>query len=111
MGGLRGQEELGPHPPHGMELGAISCGRRVVFSGGFVWGTAIKQHNTFCCCYLFLVTLIFFFSGAGKLLSKAGPWRMRAAGLELAHKMALNGEEEMGVKSRAVSLVNQSTCR
>lgn len=49
------------------------------------------------------------FSEAGKLLSKAGPWRMRAAGLELAHKMALNREEEMGVKSRVVSLVNQST--
>ena len=53
--------------------------------------------------------MLIFFSEAGKLLSKAGPWRMRAAGLELAHKMALNGEEEMGVKSRVVSLLNQST--
>lgn len=86
-----------------IELRTMSQDRRVDFSWWLCLGMAIKQNS--------LLLLFIFsranFSEAGKLLSKAGPWGMWAAGLKLAHKMALSREEEMGVKSRVVSLVNQ----
>lgn len=88
-----------------MEPVPISQDRRALFSWWLCLGG--QKDKNLGCCYLFLVALISF--RAGKLLSKAGPWRLWAAGLELTHKMALNGEEEeMGVKSQVVPLVNQS---
>lgn len=58
-------------------------------------------------CYLFLVLLIF--SRGWEAAFRGRSPGDQATGPQLAHQMALSGEEEKGVKSRVVSPVNQST--
>lgn len=77
----------------------------VALSGGQRLNNSNDNKNLGC-CYLFLVVLILS-RGWEAAFGGRSPG-MRAAGLQLAHQMALNGEEEKGVKSRMVSPVNQS---